>query len=334
MQAIAILPIASAELAQPLPSQDSVKPDLLLIGPLIPHAMVQLEAAYNVHRYDLAVDKETLIERLAPELTAIATRGDYPLNGALMKRFPRLKVIASSGVGYDGVDIESARALGIAVTNSAGGASECVADMTLGLILSTVRRIAWQDRYVRAGNWPKAPAPLVDKVWGEQLGIIGLGEIGHAIARRAQGFRMEIAYHGRRRQPDVAYAYYESPVELARDSRILVIAMPGGKVNQGFVGREVIDALGPDGYLINISRGSNVDEPYLVDALVNKRLAGAGLDVFSDEPRVPSALFSLDNVVLQPHAGSGTHATRNALGQFVVDNLAAHFANKPLLTPV
>lgn len=311
-----------------------MKHDVLFIGPLIPHAMAQLEAAYTVHRYDLAADKEALIAEVAPRLTAIATRGDYPLPGALMKRFPNVRVIASSGAGYDGIDIASATLLGIAVTNSPGAASECVADAAWALILATVRRTVFNDKYVRAGGWLKAPVPFTDKVWGERLGIIGLGGIGRAVARRAEGFRMEVAYHGRRQQPDVAYPYYTTPVGLARNVKILVVALPGGKANQGFVNRDVIDALGPEGYLINISRGSNIDEPYLVDALVNKRLAGAGLDVFADEPRIPEALFGLDHVVLQPHAGSGTHATRNALGQFVVDNLAAHFAGKPLVSPV
>jgi lactate dehydrogenase-like 2-hydroxyacid dehydrogenase len=311
-----------------------VKPDVLLIGPIIPHAMAQLEAAYALHRYDLAADKDALIAALAPRLTAIATRGDYPLPGALMKRLPNVKVIASSGTGYDGVDVAAARALGIAITNSPGAASECVADAAWALILATVRRTVFNDKYVRAGGWLKAPVPFTDNVWGERLGILGLGAIGKAIARRAEGFRMDVAYHGRQRQPDVAYPYYPSPVELARDAKILVVAMPGGNATRGFVNRDVIDALGPDGYLVNISRGSNVDEPYLVDALVNQRLAGAGLDVFADEPRIPEALFGLDHVVLQPHASSGTHATRNALGQFVVDNLAAHFAGKPLVSPV
>ncbi len=245
-------------------TRPAVKPDLLLIGPLIPHTMAQLEAAYTVHRYDLAADKEALIAELAPSLTAIATRGDYPLPGALMRRFPNVKIIASSGTGYDGVDVASARQLGIAVTNSPGAASECVADTAWALILATVRRTVFNDTYVRAGGWLKAPVPLTDKVWGERLGVIGLGAIGKAIARRAEGFRMEVAYHGRHRQLEVAYRYYASPVDLARDAKILVVALPGGKGNQGFVDRNVIDAL----------------------------------------------------------------------GQFVVDNLAAHFAGKPLLSPV
>jgi lactate dehydrogenase-like 2-hydroxyacid dehydrogenase len=311
-----------------------MKPEILLMGPLLPQTMAALEAAYTLHRYDLAHDKEALIARLAPRLTAIATRGDYLLNGDLMHRFPRLRLIASSGAGYDAIEIEAARNLGITVTNTPGVVSECVADTAWALILATVRRTAFQDRYVRAGNWLKSPAPLTEKVWGERLGIIGLGGVGKAVARRGEGFRMDVSYHGRHFQEGVAWRYYSDPVRLAQDVKILVIAIPGRKETRGFISREIIDALGPNGYLINVSRGSTVDEPYLVDALVNNRLAGAGLDVFADEPHVPEALCALDNVVLQPHSGSGTHVTRNAMGQMVVDNLAAFFGGKPLLSPV
>lgn len=312
----------------------AVKTDLLLIGPLIPDTMRQLEAAYCVHRYDLASDKEALIAQLAPHLRAIATRGDYALPGSLIRRFPKVELIASSGAGYDGIDIDTARALGIAVTNSPGIVAECVADTAWAMIIMIVRRTLAQDRYVRERRWPEGPVPLTGRVWGESIGILGLGRIGKAIARRAEAFRMKIAYHGRRRQPDVAYPYYEDPVALARDVKILVCALPGRDETRGFVGRAMIDALGPEGYFVNISRGSCVDEPYLVDALVHRRLAGAGLDVFANEPHVPEALFALDNVVLQPHTGSGTLETRNAMGQMVVDNLAAFFAGKPLISPI
>jgi lactate dehydrogenase-like 2-hydroxyacid dehydrogenase len=202
------------------------------------------------------------------------------------------------------------------------------------LILATVRRLVANDRYVRAGGWLQAPVPLTERVWGERLGIVGLGRIGRAIARRALAFNMDISYHGRRRQEDVSYRYFERPVDLARHVKILVCAIPGRSETRGLIGRDVIDALGPKGYFINVSRGSVVDEPYLVEALVEERLAGAGLDVFADEPRVPPALFALDTVVLQPHAGSGTLATRNAMGQILVDNVAAFFAGRPLISPV
>lgn len=311
-----------------------LRPDLLLIGPLLPPTMAQLDAAYTLHRYDLALDKDALVGELAPRLTAIATRGDYPLPGALMRRFPNVKLIASSGAGYDAIEIEAARELGIVVTNTPGAVTECVADMAWFLILATVRRLVCNDRYLRAGGWRKSPVPLTERVWGERMGIIGLGRIGKAIARRGEAFHMEIAYHGRHRQPDVAYRYYDNPVDLARSVKILVCAMPGRNETRGFINRDVIDALGPKGYFINISRGTTVDETYLVDALVNGHIAGAGLDVFANEPDVPEALIALDNVVLQPHAGSGTTLTRNAMGQILVDNLAAFFAGKPLLTPV
>ena len=245
-----------------------------------------------------------------------------------------MKLIGSSGTGFDAIDIDAARALGIAVTNTPGATAECVADTAWALILATVRRTVFQDKYVRAGGWLKGPVPLTDKVNGEALGIVGLGNIGKAIARRAEAFNMRIAYHGRKQQDGVPYTYYADPVALARDVKILVVAMPGRQETRGFINAAIIDALGPAGYLVNISRGTCVDEPYLVDALVNRRLAGAGLDVFADEPRIPEALFALDHVVLQPHTGSGTNATREAMGNILVANLAAHFAGKPLLTPV
>ena len=311
-----------------------LRPEVLLIGPLLPQTMAALDAAYRVRRYDLAGDRDALVAELAPRLTAIATRGDYPLPGALMRRLPKVRLIASSGTGYDGIDIVAARELGIAVTNSPGVVAECVADMAFGLILAVVRRIVVQDRHVRASGWLAAPMPLTERVWGRRLGILGLGRIGKAVARRAEGFRMTIGYHGRRPQADVPYAYFATPVDLARASDILVVATPGRDETRGLVSRAVIEALGPAGVLVNVSRGTVVDEPALVDALVHKRLAGAGLDVFADEPRVPEALFALDHVVLQPHAGSGTLETRLAMAQTMLDNLAAYFAGRPLVSPV
>ncbi len=311
------------------------RPEILLIGPIIESTMAQLEAAYVVHRYDLAADKDALLAGIAPRVTAIATRGDYKLPEALLAKLPNVRVIASSGTGYDGIDIESARRRGIAVTNSPNAAAECVADSAWGLLLAAMRRVSALDRYVRAGKWAQqGPAPFTDRVWGEKLGIFGLGAIGRAVARRGEGFAMDIAYHGRRPQGDVSYRYYDDPVELARAVKVLVIAVPGRSETRGLVGKAVIDALGPKGYLVNVSRGTVVDEGYLVEALTHGRLAGAGLDVFADEPRVPPALFALDNVVLNPHAGSGTQHTRDALGQFVADNLAAYFAGRPLVSPV
>ncbi len=311
-----------------------MKPDLLLICPLFPATMTQLNAAYTVHRYYQATDQDALVATLADRVTAAATAGHEGMPVALMSRFPKLRIISCFGVGVDGIDVPGARKLGIAVTNTPDVLTECVADNALALVLSTMRRTVFNDKFVRAGKWLEGGAPLADKVSGSRLGIIGLGRIGKAIAKRAEAFGMKVAYHSRNRQSGVSYDYYDNPMQLARDVKILVVACPGGKETQRIVSREVIEALGKDGYLINVSRGSTVDEPALVDALVNGRLAGAGLDVFAAEPKVPEALFKLDNVVLQPHVSSGTHWTRAAMGQLVVDNLGAFFAGKPLLTPV
>lgn len=311
-----------------------MKPDLLLICPLFPATMKQLDAAYTVHRYYEASDQEAFVSGIAARIEAAATAGHEGMPVALMRRFPKLKIISCFGVGVDGIDVPAARDLGIAVTNTPDVLTDCVADNALALVLATMRRTVFNDRFVRAGNWLKGGAPLADKVSGSRIGIIGLGRIGKAIARRAEAFGMEVAYHSRNRQADVSYAYYARPVDLARAVKVLVLACPGGKETERIASREVIEALGKDGYLINVSRGSTVDEPAMVDALVHGRLAGAGLDVFVSEPKVPEALFKLDNVVLQPHVSSGTHWTRAAMGQLVVDNLAAYFAGQPLLTRV
>lgn len=311
-----------------------MKPDLLLICPLFPATMVQLDAAYTVHRYYQAADQNAFIAGLAQRVTAAATAGHEGMSVALMNKFPHLKIISCFGVGVDGIDVPAARNLGIAVTNTPDVLTECVADNALALVLATMRRTVFNDKFVRAGHWLKGSAPLAEKVSGSRVGIIGLGRIGKAIAKRAEAFGMKVAYHSRNRQTGVSYDYYDKPMQLARDVKILVVACPGGKETERIVSREVIEALGKDGFLINVSRGSTVDEPALVDALLNGRLAGAGLDVFAAEPKVPEALFKLDNVVLQPHVSSGTHWTRAAMGQLVVDNLGAFFAGKPLLTPV
>lgn len=311
-----------------------MKPEILQIGPLLPETMRVLDETYVVHRYDLAADKDALLREIAPRVRAIATRGDYSLKADLIARLPQLKLIASSGAGYDGIEAAAARRLGIAITNTPGIVSECVADMAFALILATVRRVLVHDRFVRRGAWSNEKPALTDKVWGERLGILGLGGIGKAIARRAEAFRMDIAYCGRKQQPGVNYRYFDDVRELARFARILVIAVPGGNGTTGLVGRETIDALGADSYLVNVSRGSVVDEPYLVDALLARRLAGAGLDVFADEPRVPDALLAMENVVLQPHMGSGSNDTRIAMGQLLLDNLAAFFGGRQLLSPL
>lgn len=311
-----------------------MKPEIALISPIHATGMVELNEKYTVHRVWEAPDPKAFMASIADRIEVAVTSGLRGAKAWEMDALPRLKLLASFGVGYDGIDIAAAKQRGIIVTNTPDVLNECVADTTWTLILSTVRRTVFNDRYVRAGRWLSGPAPLSDKVWGENLGIVGLGRIGRAIARRATGFGMQIGYHGRSEQKDVPYQYFADAAELARWAKILVVACPGGKDTEKIIDERVLQALGSDSYLINISRGSTIDEPALIRALQGGTIAGAGLDVFVDEPRVPEALCQLDNVVLQPHVGSGTHATRAAMAKMVTDNVAAWFAGKPLLSPV
>ena len=280
------------------------------------------------------MDRAALIASVADRVTAVASSNSGGIDGATIARLPKLKVISHFGVGYDTVDVDAAKARGIAVTNTPDVLTEEVADLAMALLLATVRRVPQGDRYVREGKWLKGAMALTESLQGKTLGIIGIGRIGRAIARRAEAFGMKIAYQGPNRKSDVSWPYHASPVELAKATGMLMIACPGGEATRGLVSRAVIDAVGPKGFIVNIARGSVVDEPALIEALQQNRIAGAGLDVFADEPRVPEAFMAMENVVLQPHVASATHQTRKAMGQLVIDNLAAHFAGKKLLTPV
>ena len=309
-----------------------MKPDVLLMGPMYPPTVESLERAFTVHKVAQAADRDAFIASLAERITAAATTSSRGMDAATMASLPKLELISHFGVGVDSVDVAAATARGIKVTNTPDVLTEDVADLAIGLLLATVRRICAGERYVRAGKWLQGPFPLTDTIRGKTLGIVGLGRIGRAIARRAEAFNLKIAYQGPNRKDDVTYPYFADPVALAREVDFLVAACPGGEATRGLVSRAVLDALGPQGVFVNIARGSVVDEPALVAALAEKRLGGAGLDVFASEPRVPEALFAMDNVVLQPHVGSASHTTRAAMGQLVVDNLLAFFAGKPLIT--
>ena len=236
-------------------------------------------------------------------------------------------------VGVDSVDVAAASERGIKVTNTPDVLTDDVADLAIALLLAAVRRIPQRDRYVRDGKWAEKAFPLSDTLQGRTLGIVGLGRIGRAIARRAEAFNLRLAYQGPNRKTDVAWPYYADAVDLAREADLLVAACPGGEATRGLVSRAVLEALGPRGIFVNISRGSVVDEPAMIELLRQGKLGGAGLDVYDHEPRIDPAFFALDNVVLQPHVGSATHPTRRAMGELVVQNLAAFFAGKPLLTP-
>jgi lactate dehydrogenase-like 2-hydroxyacid dehydrogenase len=311
-----------------------MKPEILITGPMYAPTLEELERTYDAKRLWTAEDRDALIASVADRVTAVASSNPRGVDAALIGKLPKLKVIAHFGVGYETVDVAAASARGIQVTNTPDVLTEEVADLAIALVLATLRRIPQGDRYVREGKWLKGAMPLADTVQGKTLGIIGMGRIGQAIARRGLALNMRIAYQGPNRKGALPHEYFADPVALAAASDVVMVACPGGEATRNLVNRAVIEAIGPKGYIVNIARGSVIDEPALVEALKAGRIAGAGLDVFVDEPRVPQALIEMDNVVLQPHVGSATHQTRKAMGQLVIDNLAAHFAGKPLLTPV
>jgi lactate dehydrogenase-like 2-hydroxyacid dehydrogenase len=311
-----------------------MKQELLITGPMYPPTLAELEKTYNAHRLWTAADKPALIASLADKVTAVASSNSGGIDAATIAKLPKLKVIAHFGVGYDTVDVEAAKQRGIPVTNTPDVLTEEVADLAVALLLATIRQVPQGDRFVREGKWLKGPMPLTASLQGKTVGIIGMGRIGRSIAKRCEAFGVKIAYQGPNKKNDLDWSYHRDPVELARSCDVIVAACPGGEATRGLVSRAVIEALGPKGFLVNISRGSVVDEPALVEALQQNKIAGAGLDVFVDEPRVPEALLALENVVLQPHVASATHPTRQAMGQLVIDNLAAHFAGKPLVTPI
>jgi hydroxypyruvate reductase len=306
--------------------------EVLQVAPIHGPSQARLEADYTVHRLWQAPDREAFVLQIAPRIEVIVTTGGAGASRALIEQLPRLRLIACFGVGVDAIDLEAARKRGIAVTNTPDVLTEDVADLAIGLMLAALRGIATADRYVRAGLWLRAHMPLQTRLSGKRLGIVGMGRIGQAIARRAAAFDMSIAWNGPRPK-DLPWRYEPDLLALARSVDVLVAACPGGAATRGLISRAVLEALGP-GVFVNIARGSVVDEAALVDLLVTRRLGGAALDVFANEPKVPEALFTLDHVVLQPHQASATRETRAAMGQLVLDNITAHVAGRPLLTPV
>lgn len=298
---------------------------------LLDRCEAALDERYKVHRLHLAEDPDALVAEVAPRVRAIAGGG---VQAELMDRLPRLELISSFGVGYDSIDIAAARERNIRVTNTPNVLNDAMAEITIGLMVSLARRLPQSDRFVREGRWTAGNFPLQTELNGKTVGILGLGRIGKEIAVRCQAMKMRVVYYGRREQRDEPYVFYDKLEDMARDSDWLVIIAPGGKSTEGIVSRKVLEALGPQGYLVNMARGSLVDEAAMVEMLRTGGLAGAALDVFADEPNVPEALFALDNVVLSPHQGSATHQTRNKMGDLVVANLEAHFAGDPLLSAV
>lgn len=310
------------------------KPEIVIIGPMYEPTQARLESEFTAHRLWEAPDRTVFLQGVADRVRGVALFAPHGCPAAVIEALPKLEIISSMGIGVDAIDLACARKHGVKVANTPDVVTDDTADTALALMLAVERRIAEADRFVRRGDWLSGDFPLGRAMRGRRLGIIGLGRIGQAIAQRAAPFGMEIAYYGPRQKPGAPYAYFPDPVELARWAEIVAVACPGGEATRQLVNRAVIEALGPEGTLINISRGSVVDEAALVAALQAGTLGGAGLDVYADEPRVAEPLLAMDNVVLTPHIGSGTHQTRRAMGDLVVENLQAHFAGQPLLTPV
>lgn len=260
--------------------------------------------------------------------------GHLRIDADFVAPLTELQIVSSFGVGYDHIDAAALAALGIVVTHTPDVLTDEVADLALGLLIATARQLPQADRHVRAGKWPTAPYPLTATLRGRKVGILGLGRIGKAIARRLQACGLQVEYHGRTQQPGVAWLYHASLLGMAQSCDVLMVVASGGAETRHMVNAQVLDALGPDGIVINVGRGSVIDEAALVKALQDKRILSAGLDVFEDEPRVPAELIAMDQVVLLPHVGSASVHTRNAMGQLVVDNLLSWFDGKGAITPV
>jgi len=311
-----------------------MKPEILFTGKGHAATQATLEAEFTVHKLFESNEKERFLKERSDRIRAIASFGPSPVDGKLMDALPKLEIVSNFGVGVDQINLDDAKKRNIIVTNTPDVLNECVADTAIALVLCTLRKLPQCEAYVRAGHWAsKGPYPLTTSLGGKTLGILGLGRIGEAIAKRAIAMGMKIRYHNRRKK-DAPYPYDADPVALAKNSDVLMVVTPGGDETRNLVGAKVLDALGPKKYVVNIARGSVIDEPVLLRYLQENRIAGAGLDVFVDEPRMSSDFFKLDNVVLFPHVGSATTETRKAMGDLQIENLRLHFAGKPVRTRV
>ncbi|MEM6664968.1 MAG: 2-hydroxyacid dehydrogenase [Pseudomonadota bacterium] len=308
---------------------------LLQTGPMMPMVEAQIEKAFEVHAAHKMADREAGIAAISDRVRAIALGGHIKLDGAMLSRFPNLKIVSNFGVGYDSVDAAWAGENGIIVTNTPDVLSEEVADTALALFLMASRELGAAERYLRAGKWMDGAYPLTRTTARDRtVGILGLGRIGKAIARRLDALGVTVAYHGRNRQPDVDYAYHATLHDLATAVDTLMIVVPGGPATDRLVTMDILKALGPNGIVVNIGRGTTIDEAALVQALHEGTIANAGLDVFEKEPAVPAELLAMEKVVLLPHVGSASQHTRDGMGQLLVDNLLAYRDGKPPLTPV
>ncbi|AYD03817.1 2-hydroxyacid dehydrogenase [Neorhizobium sp. NCHU2750] len=312
------------------------KIEILQVGPYPVWDEERLNANFTMHRYFEATEKADFLRKKGSEIRGIATRGELGANRAMIEALPKLEVISVYGVGYDAVDLAAARERGIRVTNTPDVLTKDVADLGVAMMLAQARGMIGGESWVRSGDWAKKGLyPLKSRVHGKRAGVLGLGRIGFEVAKRLAGFDMDIAYSdvsAKDYAPD--WAFVADPVDLAARSDFLFVTLAASAETRHIVGQKVIEALGPEGMLINISRASNIDEAALLDALESKALGAAALDVFDGEPNLNARFLALDNVLLQPHMASGTFETRKAMGALVFDNLSAHFEGRPLLTPV
>jgi hydroxypyruvate reductase len=308
--------------------------EVLQLAPLPPPVQATLDSRYTVHRWPEAPgEQETLLREHAANLRAVVTGGHLGIDPALAARLPNLGIVAISGVGYDRIDLEAMRSRGVRVTNTPDVLTDDVADLAIALMLNVMRALPAAEQHVRAGLWPSEQPPLARRASGLRYGIVGIGRIGRAIASRLEGFGGSIAYTSPTSKAE-QYRFFPDARALAEASDVLFVATAASAATKGMINRPVLDGLGPQGVLVNIARGSIIDEPELVSALAERRIWGAGLDVFADEPNVPEALWTLPNVALAPHVGSATVETREAMGNLMLDNLAAFLAGQPLLTAV
>ena len=311
------------------------KKEVLLVGPLKPVVVGGLNAACTLHKLATAKDPDSFIAEHSHVRAIACSATTERIPGAFMERFPKLQIVSSFGVGYDHMDAKWAAAHNVILTNTPGVLTEEVADTALGLLLCTVRELPQANRYVRAGKWREGDYPLTKaSLRNRSVGLVGMGAIGQAIARRLDAMRVPVVYHTRQERDAVPYRHYPKLIDMARDVDILLAIVPGGAATANMINAEVLDALGPEGILINMARGSVVDERALIKALQEKRILSAGLDVFAKEPEVPVELREMENVVLFPHVGSGSVATRERMDQLMVDNILAWAAGQPPLTPV
>ena len=311
-----------------------MKPEILVLVPIYAPTLAALEREYTVHKLLTARDPDALVKEVSGRVRAVVTTGSSGIESRLFEALPRMEIIGCFGTPHGAVDLALAKRRGVAVTNTPDSITGDVADLAMGLIVAVMRRIVEADRFVRAGQWLSGLLAPGAGLGGKTCGIIGLGAIGREIAKRVEAFGMSVCYHGPRRKEGVAYAYFPALENLARESDCMVVACRSTPETRDLVNAHILDALGPDGYLVNIARGPIVDEQALVAALKDRRIAGAALDVFWDEPRVPAELVAMEQVVLAPHIGSTTREVREERGRKLLANLRAHFAGRPLPTPL